>query len=77
MRRTPELMREVNRNIRGRANGQTEPIPLFCECVGAECYGAISLTSAAFDAIEQDATAWIVIAGHASPRAPVEPSPWT
>ena len=71
------LMREVNRHIRSRsAPCSDEPISLFCECLVADCYPPVWLTTDLYDTIEADPTAWVLADGHEAVQTEAKPSPW-
>ena len=66
--RTPEILREVNENLRRLADADdSEPIEFFCECTEDACDAAVQLTAAEFDALTDSDTPWLVAAGHRSP----------
>ena len=73
MSRTREILREVNENLRRLADADDpEPIEFFCECSEDDCYAAVRLTAAEFDAQTDGDRSWLVTGGHEAPLARVE-----
>jgi hypothetical protein len=78
--RTSDLMRELNRVIRSRSNGEDphEPTDFFCECVQRDCFAEVTRTLVEFDLIERDVSVWLVAETHTAPDTTVKPPPtWT
>lgn len=57
-------VRTVNATIRELSRA-SEPIAFFCECRDPTCFGAVWMTSAAFDVAIAGHTGWMLLEGHA------------
>ena len=65
-RRESRLIRNVNSNLRQRADASapSERIAFFCECQNTVCYSPLWMSVAAFDAMVADQTGWLLLEGH-------------
>lgn len=67
--RTEALYREVNERIAEAADGSDgEDATFVCECADADCMNRIDATLDEYEAVREDATAFLVCPGHADER---------
>ncbi len=65
--RESSLMQSINRNLRQRTDSLADPDPIafFCECQSADCYSAVWMSAATFDATRaSDDRGWLLADGH-------------
>ena len=65
--RNQAMMREVNEQLEGLADGAAASREFVCECADPECIEPIELTSKEYESVRTRGSTFVIAAGHVYP----------